>query len=840
MSRFSRFVILVVALLMLTIPTFTQGNAQWSNVIVQLLEYPAPPPPMLKVVADAMAAQEKRAKWRQEHPDAEPGDDAIAAELIEYWSREINRETGKQPSEQTRWKLLDAYLEERGLYFPAAQLLPDTSQAHERVKQFLAQPEPPNLSSWESFEFKDAQERLRAWLMQHSEYFRDELVQAASEVKMDGWRLVGENSLTALARMDWKRAQPLLENYRKHSVTTISTLALRLLYLHAVEEKENRQAEELRQQLQRIVISPQAKDDAREMAYQTVMEHEWAGREEWFTSLFANEQLLAKKQPLLRTYKLAAPVRSDPEKWIPILRPLVASTIPTIHNNAALCLNDAVFRKPHRDALLLLLPWLVNPQWATAGDEYDRHHVIEAMGEVQLPEAVSGLLSILQNEKGYVQTEAIGALSKYRDPNIIARVLPVVQSLVQRQPPPEHLSALIQLLMDLGGLGEKEKVKGLEAFAAQAEVQDSRGGSRLYLHEAKSLDEEIGTTLAQKQQYEFGSKFDTATLAAQLVERWRVLRRENPPLAAKLWLIVARWDYPVIDVAMAEQIADGSANLGLLLIALEQRQRLTVNAGATLQPMLQRRGAAVGIATVLLNDEAKAHEILQGQDQEAQLALLACARVARQPLPVPMVGALLEQKESLLTLAAECYLESEDNAAARKLILARHKGEALILGAYEDFTPKPKDKDKWTNWENALREEVRQGQADEIIGEFEHHWSDSGAKHPYQNVEIRIRGEQATICQRKDGARQECRTVLPEELSALRALFDEVNFDELTPMNVPGNGFVGMAQEFIWFNKNGGRRVFATNLFDLRGGSRNYGLKEPTPHERLVLSNLSF
>ncbi|HYE73893.1 MAG TPA: hypothetical protein VEF04_11205, partial [Blastocatellia bacterium] len=392
-----RFSFVACLLLLLLGSAFTQEKGHWGIVIPQLLDYPAPPPPKLKVVADAMAAQEERAKRQLENPEAVPGADAVASEIIEYWDRQVRQETGKEPSEQQRWRLMEAYLQEPNLYSRVVQLFPDTPQAHERIKEFLAQPEPLNATDWEIIKFKDAQGNLRRWLMQRSEYYREELLRYASEVKIDGPTLVGENSLTALARLDWKSAQPLLENYRRHSESAISTLAMRLLYLHAVKVKDRNQAEDLRQQLQRLVTNPQVSEKAREMAYETVMQHEWEGREDWFTSLFAMEQLLEGKKPLLREHILVEPVKKDPEKWIPILRSLVTNSITVIHNNAALCLKDVVFRKPNRDALLALLPWLTNPEWVTAGDEHDRYRVINAMGVIQLPEAIPGLLAILQN-----------------------------------------------------------------------------------------------------------------------------------------------------------------------------------------------------------------------------------------------------------------------------------------------------------------------------------------------------------------------------------------------------------------------------------------------------------
>jgi len=66
---------------------------------------------------------------------------------------------------------------------------------------------------------------------------------------------------------------------------------------------------------------------------------------------------------------------------------------------------------------------------------------------------------------------------------------------------------------------------------------------------------------------------------------------------------------------------------------------------------------------------------------KAQLALLAGARYTHDKLPVELVGKLLDSPDRALAKAAESYLEVEDSAEARKLVLARRRGQAYILGA---------------------------------------------------------------------------------------------------------------------------------------------------------------
>ena len=214
-------------------------------------------------------------------------------------------------------------------------------------------------------------------------------------------------------------------------------------------------------------------------------------------------------------------------------------------------------------------------------------------------------------------------------------------------------------------------------------------------------------------------EYASEALAAAVVERLKALRKEKPDVAARLWLIAQRWRFPSVDVAIVEQIADGSANLDALLTACERRQDLRANAGGALRELVVAGGYQAGVGAALLGDQESALDILNGADRAARLALLACARMLREPLPVEKVGALLKSPDKLLALAAERYLESEDSAEARKLILALHPGEALILGARDRFDPKPESQDDWIRWEERLREDVKKNQADEIFATLE-------------------------------------------------------------------------------------------------------------------------
>src|SRR5262245_9176694 len=252
---------------------------------------------------------------------------------------------------------------------------------------------------------------------------------------------------------------------------------------------------------------------------------------------------------------------------------------------------------------------------------------------------------------------------------------------------------------------------------------------------------------------------------------------------AKLWMIAQQWRFPSVDLELVGQIADGSANLDALLMACERRQSLRSHAGGALRELVAAGGYQAGAGASLLGDQASALDILNGADRAARLALLACARMLREPLPVEKVGALLKSSDKLLALADERYLESEDGAEARNLILALHPGEALILGARDRSDPKPEHKEEWIRWEDRLCEDVKKNQADEIFAALGFQYFDTAPIVARYSAIVRVRLGEAELCKQEDAAREACRQLADGELRALRDLYKEVSFDNLGPIN---------------------------------------------------------
>jgi HEAT repeat protein len=802
-------------------PICAQVKGSLAGAISQLLDYPAPPPPPPKELVETLAAM---------RATADPGEDAPIKVLIDYWRTQAAEETGKQPSEKVRQRLLQACEEEPEFPPGLFDFLPNTPDAHARLKRILDEEQTAGSDALASSRQKSRRD-LREWLMCNSEYLRDELIREASNAKDDGSDVKGSQQLAALAGLDWRTAESLLKNYAAGAAPLTTAFALSLLYGHAAQNNQSAEVGSYRDRLKRIAGDPQSLNEARVMVVGALMKTDWQGRDEWFLSLFADRTLLRVTSLDGSIDALAEPVKRDPDRWIPALSRLIGHSDRNIHNAAALCLAqfiDHPARKGARkDALLPLLPWLSDPQWAVGLNDYNRGQLAESMGRLKIREALPGLIWMIKNEETYIRSHAADALAEMRDGSVV----PILREAIRAgEKGADDYSpfSLTRALIACGGLTIQETVAALESCAEKAEVsvEDDLGDRRLSVgSQSQSFDIWVGQIVAQHEEYA------PEALAAAVIERLKTLRAEKPDIAAKLWLIAQQWRFPAVDVAIVGRIADGSANLDALLVACKRRQDLRANADAALRELAGAGGYQAGVGAALLGDQSIALEILNGDDRAAKLALLACARVLREPLPVGKAGELLKSPHKPLALAAERYLESEDGAEARALLLALHPGEAVILDARESSDPKHKNKEAWIRWEDRLREDVKTNQADEIFAMLVFHYFDTAPFRSSYNVIVRVRQGKAELCRQADVAREECRRLTERELRSLRDLYEEVSFDDLAPINLPGSGYGGSEGEFIKLDKGGGRRVYASNLDRL---SNLLPYKTKKPHIQLA------
>ena len=200
-----------------------QAKTEKPDPIARLLELPAPSATPVKKELDA---------WEQQSPLPIPADDAPLKHLIKYWTQYPPRLAS--PTEVISRRLLEAVEQNHDLLPSLVDYLPDTPESHERVKA-LFDNRVPNEDEDNDWKEKYWQSKVHRWLMLHSRYFRDDLVQEASKVRESrpGEGDVGnEYYITALARLDWERVEPILAQLMRSSLPGQATFALSLQLSH--------------------------------------------------------------------------------------------------------------------------------------------------------------------------------------------------------------------------------------------------------------------------------------------------------------------------------------------------------------------------------------------------------------------------------------------------------------------------------------------------------------------------------------------------------------------------------------------------------------------------------
>jgi hypothetical protein len=783
-----------------SVSAYLRRQAGAVDPIYELLQMPAPAP----FRGEAYPKEESPEDSSFEPQRNPPGDDAPLDVLIGYWTDDSRRREDRKPSPIVSKRLLEGAEKSPERLTELLDLLPDAADTHDRVKKLLDQEErsPRPGVDWKK--------RAHEWLMSHSVYFRDELEQSAKEAKDEDGGVSGEDRIEALAGLDWPRAEPVLKKLASGDQPRTAALALSLLYKHALKSNDARQEDALRTRLKAIVADREAKGYARDAACNSLLTTEWNGRDEWYLSLFGDATLRNLKEDDFIFSPLNWPVATDPDKWIPVMTELVGDKNRAIHDAAVSCLVFFNLKNARGDALRPLLPWLFDPKWSSAND---RLRLIQSLENLNIPESVPGLIHVVEfDNDSYDRSYAAESLAAYRDP----RAIPALKKALAKEKTEHHRARIINALVVCGGMSDGEEISALEAYAAQITTSQGRRQFENYVFDlsdktAIPAEVSVGYFLS-------GSKAPSEALAARLLARSQTLRQSQPKVAAALLDIAHSWSGKTADLDIIKRVAESRADAKSILSALERRQTLRQTAGEQLRDLAKTGGTPRGVAVALLGDQAGERETLEGADKEAQRALLACARLTREPLPVAIVGRLLNHDDRNLAMAAESYLESEDSAEARKLVLAKHPGEALILGARQGFDPGHHSFGQFDHLEDQLRDEVRKSDGDDEIFALlsAGYWGDAG------QVVIRVRHGKAELFIYKERSRLWRRALGADELQSLKAFIAENRVDDLPPLNTLV--FDGMQYEYAHAARDGGRRVYMNNPGAARTGGSVYDL----------------
>src|SRR5262245_46128214 len=754
-----------------------------------------------------------------------PADDAPIKELIAYWNQSHGANAPK-PSDKVRQRLLEACEDRPELTPDLISLLPETTDTHDRLYKLLE--EEDNGFDWKRF--------LWNWLQLNSRYFRDDLITAARvEIANEN---SSDESLRSLARLDWEAARPIVEALASAGKAQMAPVALSLLYERAQAAGDSAQAEKYRALLQAIVADRRLTEYARRTALLSLVSADWKGQEDWVVSLFADPALGglkddaggSKDKSEEKSEKAGIEVNIDeetdilssllsayPERWLPVIINLVGHNQRTVHQSAVRCLagylgRESVDEKLKKEIALRLAPWLTDPNWADANDRYG---YIQSLVAVQAPELLPGLLWVLEyDEDREYRATAAAALAQYRD----QAAIPALRSALEKEENENHREQIVTALAECGGLTDDEMAAAIEAYAkmvvTEAGADESNQDENNDSWKPLPLQVSVGRILSESKTIQA-----TEGLAVRLIERAKLLRGSQPAVARQILRSIEGVPLPVVEINLVERIGAGRADVDALRLALEKRDSIRKSAGDELYSLTKQGGYAAGVAAAILNDERDHRETLGGTDAKAQLALLAGARYLRDKLPVGLASKLLDSPNRALAKAAESYLEVEDSAEARRLVLARRRDEAYILGdiAAEAYGSNLEIKRKW---EGAMRKEIRGAAGSEAIYAL---WR-PGPEEDFNGVIIRVRKGKAELSLYEVEGRRDVRALTEIEFEELRRFTSRQEVEDLGPEGYDCPEEQG-CYYYLRLTKDGGRRIM---LYGLRRAPKN-----PTLHEEL-------
>jgi hypothetical protein len=814
--------------LMLPGPIVRAQTAAPSSLLRKLVDVPAPAPfdpPEKKV-----EAKERPADFMDE--ENVPPDDAPIEDLLDYWTQPYANlfptTYRPTPSKKTVERILE-HCEDNPEKLPRyLGIFPPKPDIADTIKDIYDKE--TSKSGQENYEFT----RVKEWLKFNSRFYIEDLKKSANEIRDENNYVQNANQhvLRALAKVDWDAALPIIQRLENdHSNPHSVILAKWVSYQHARDTGDFATENAYRHDLQKIVENTTATWAQRDLAMDAlVIEGDFEGRDEWYLSLLDDETLL-KIQDNGYTGLTTLMNASPRKQWLERMVELAESTNLSVRTAAARNLMR-MYKEGKPEVLKALVPWLMNPGWAKESRNGERSALIKALGDTLVPEGVPGLIAIVMNEEEN-RDAAATALVKYKDP----RAVPALRSILATKESPGDRNTFIAALVASGGFSGEEQMADLEAYAVMIstpEGQELIDSYETYYNEEDGHGEEEEETAAAKakpvipMQISIG-KFladqeePPESLVVRAMARVKILSRTNPAVAATLSEIMAKWKGKAVYIELLRRIRSGESDIAGIITLLANRAAVRDGLPGEIAALRAALGIPRGIANCITEEPAEYLAILGQTDEDAQTAMLGCARLVRAPLPLSEVGELLGSPNKLLAMAAERYLESEDSLEARKLVLARNKGAAKILGARTAFIPDVKsvyDSPALSElFTSVSGEYFRTGKAAELA-KREDALRKELADDPSMlavyalltpadsgHYVVRLYEDRAVFTYYENEARYQDRTLTPKEYEAFYDFLIQNNIDAVKPD-------IGICEhqcypgEFVMFGRDGGRRVY--------------------------------
>jgi hypothetical protein len=457
-----------------------------------------------------------------------------------------------------------------------------------------------------------------------------------------------------------------------------------MLYEHAarfgLDEVERAR---LRRGLMAVAENKKAPATARDESIRALMASPWDGRDDWYEGLLADATLRAPDDGGSLYSPLGRALETDPDRWVPRLIPklahkgVVRSNV--AHILAELADRDASNKKPaRRDVAVALLPWLADREWAE-GVSYTaspRANYITSLDRLDLPEAIPGLIHVVETERDYVGARAAGALEHFHDP----RALPALRKALRWHLGVEwERDEFLRAIKVCGGQKSRDAVGALLAYARAAATPDGMEQIRYGDINQRPQDEvlALGIQLAHEPTIDD----ETVTLVVATLRRMPA-----DPVAFALEAPLFAWSAKAAHRHVIDRIADRDLDDRLLRMTLDGRSALAAAMGSELRVVLARGGIGAGRAAAVLDDRPAVTRLLGSTDVPAILSLLHASEVSDRrgldptmdwrvsvrggrggsiPLAIADIGPLLARPEAAVASAARAWLTREGGPAAK-------------------------------------------------------------------------------------------------------------------------------------------------------------------------------
>ena len=879
MRRFCKALFIVTFVIQLS--AYSQSNND--KLLKALLNIPAPPPIEATEIEKSAKVYPKEFYRRNKVPD----DDAPIEELLAYWAKQNSqvRFAGYvlKPTDIVIDRIFDEIKKKPQLILTYTQIIPPREEYLSFIKDYydekIAEAERLRENSENTSEDKTEQlsvkdailaaeksieaseyskndevlsnvyllKQMKNWLKFNSDYYSDELLKKATKIKDRNDYVNSKDELIALAKYDWKKAEPIAERLIDDKTQPASSAAAKwAYYTHYLQEDDELNAEKYRQMLKDIVADKKASNGVRDLALDAlVVEKEFEGRDEWYISLLEDETLYnLGSYTGLKTFMDV----STPEVWVPKMLELVGHQNKSVHNASVRNLVnfvDKVDKNLEKQILTTLIPWLADSNWAIE-DQSERSKLMRYYARLDMPEVIPALIQIVMTEspsslasnalknkvdgdktdkKSNTDTEglssfqeaAIDVLATFKD----ARAVPALLNALEQVDSFYERRDIISAIIACGGYSPSQQLNFVEKVARKVSQSDSTvSPDEVYYNyevEGFTSDEQVGVLIVSMDE-------PSDEIVRLIIERIKVIKTKEPKIADTLNIFLQRWKSKVLDIERLNLVSSNNADLETIIQVIVERAKFRKEHSAQIASMRGDNGIASGIAACLSENVSEVLSATNSSDLNTQISALACARLIRLKLPVSNIGQLLNSSNPILALASERYLTSEDSFEARRMVLAKHPGEAKILGARLSFSPKKAEKlnevllSKLFNSVNSdlslvdvniqlmkkaqakLKEEVRSNE--KLVGVYA--FLQNATK---GHQILRIYKDKAVYTWYEDDARFRERIVDKDELNLIFDYVVDKDLENTKPSFESCEHYCPI-EEFVMFGKNGGRRIF--------------------------------